>query len=281
MGSVTQRELLAGFLRSRREALAPQEVGIVPGARRRTPGLRREEVAQLSGVSVTWYTWLEQARDMSVSRQVLDSLARTLHLTPAERRHLFTLAGTAMPDEAPQRISVNPTLGQLVTALQPNPAYVINSCWDVLAYNRAYECLIGGLDGLLEEERNSLWLLFTRSAMRTLLVDWQREVRQIIGQFRASAGRHPDDPRTGALISALTEASPAFVAMWSEHPIQAFASATKQFHHPRAGRIDLDYTKLAVVENPTQHLVVFLPATPADALGLERLAAGDEADAVG
>ncbi|GAA0691369.1 helix-turn-helix transcriptional regulator [Kitasatospora atroaurantiaca] len=272
MAGMTQRQHLASFLRSRREALSPQDVGLDPGPRRRTPGLRREEVAQLSGVSVTWYTWLEQSRDITVSRQVLDSLAHALRLTAAERRHLFTLAGTALPTEAPRRISVNPTLRALVDTLDPNPAHVINSCWDLLAYNRAYARLVGGLDALPEEERNSIWLLFTRPSMRTLLVDWQREAREILGQFRASVGQHPDDPRTNALIDALTATSPTFVAMWSEHPIQAFAPAMKQFRHPRAGRVDLNYTKLAVAEAPHQHLVVFLPASPEDAQGLERLA---------
>jgi transcriptional regulator with XRE-family HTH domain len=266
MKSMIQRELLGGFLRSRRESLGPQQVGLASGARRRTPGLRREEVAQLSGVSVTWYTWLEQGRDISVSRQVLESLSGALRLTPAERRHLFALAGVALPDEPARRATVNPTLRALVDTLEPNPAHVINACWDLLAYNRAYERLVGGLDELPDEARNSIWLLFTRPAMRTLLVDWQREAREIMGQFRASAGRNPDDPRTAALISALTETSPTFAAMWSEHPIQSFTPATKHFLHPRAGRVDVNYTKLAVADDPTQHLVVFLPVTPEDGL---------------
>ncbi|MBR7830522.1 helix-turn-helix domain-containing protein [Actinospica sp. MGRD01-02] len=270
---MTQRSLLASFLRTRREAISPQDAGFAENSRRRTPGLRREEVAQLSGVSVTWYTWLEQGRDISASRQVLESLARTLRLTPAERRHLFTLAGAALPEEPPQRVEVSATLRALLETLEPNPAHVINSCWDLLAYNRPYEALVGGLDDLPEEARNSVWLLFTRASMRTLLVDWHREAREILGQFRASTGRHPNDARTVALINALQEASPTFTAMWSEHPIQAFSPATKRFSHPRAGRVDLSYTKLSVTEDPTQHLVVFLPATPQDAEAMERLTA--------
>jgi len=279
MGGMTQRTQLAGFLRSRREALSPQTVGLEPGPRRRTPGLRREEVAQLSGVSITWYTWLEQGRDISVSRQVLESLARTLRLTQAERRHLFVLAGAALPAEAPRPVTVSPTLRALVDTLDPNPAHVINSCWDLIAYNRAYEGLVGGLDDLPTEERNSIWLLFTRPAMRTLLVDWQREAREILGQFRASAAQHLDDPRTTAVVQALLAASPAFAAMWSQHPVQAFTPAMKQFSHPGAGRVDLNYIKLAVAEDVQQHLVVFLPATPEDARGLRRLA--DERDRAG
>ncbi len=270
MNSMMQRQQLASFLRSRRDLLSPTDVGLEPGGRRRTPGLRREEVAQLSGVSLTWYTWLEQARDISVSRQVLDSLARALLLTAAERRHLFTLAGAALPVEPMQRTTVNPTLRALVDTLDPNPAHLINPCWDLLAYNRAYEMLVGGLDHLPEEERNSIWLLFTRPSMRTLLVNWHREAREILGQFRASIAQFPDHPRAEALIGGLSAISPAFVAMWSEHPVQAFAPTQKQFQHPRAGRVDLNYTKLSVGEDQHQHLVVFLPASADDAVALSR-----------
>ncbi len=271
MAGMSQRELLAGFLRSRREMLNPEQLGLKPGPRRRTPGLRREEVAQLSGVSLTWYTWLEQGRDIGVSRQVLEALSQTLRLTPAERRHLFTLADTAIPAELPQRLGVNPTLRSLVKTLDPNPAHVVDDCWDVLAANRAYASLVGGLSDLPAEERNSIWLLFSRPEMQSLLVDWQREVRDILGQFRISVGKHPDDPRTTALIETLTRTSAAFRGLWEKHPVHAFRPTTKRFSHPRAGRLDLNYTKLDVAEAPGQHLVVFMPASDADALALQRL----------
>ncbi|MEV7750034.1 helix-turn-helix transcriptional regulator [Streptomyces griseofuscus] len=269
-----QRELLAAFLRSRREALSPERAGLTPGRRRRTPGLRREEVAQLSGVSLTWYTWLEQGRDIRVSRQVLEALAHTLQLTPAERRHLFTLAETALPAERPEPVAVNPTLRKLVETLDPFPAHVINDCWDLLAANRAYASLVGGLEQLPQEERNSIWLLFTRPQMQSLLVDWQREVRSILGQFRISVGRNPDDPRTAALIDTLTRSSGQFRALWSEHPVQAFQPTVKRFSHPTAGRLDLNYTKLDVTETPGQHLVVFMPSSEEDERALARLVEG-------
>ncbi|KAB8187994.1 helix-turn-helix domain-containing protein [Microbispora catharanthi] len=272
MVGMMRRKELAGFLRSRRESLGPEAAGLPGGSRRRTPGLRREEVAQLSGVSVTWYTWLEQGRDITVSRQVLESLSRALQLTPAERGHLFALAGAPLPAEPARRMPVSPTLRTLLETLEPNPAHVISPCWDLLAYNRAYADLVGGLDDLPEEERNSVWLLFTRPGMRTLLVDWQCEARDILGQFRAAADKNPDDPRTTALVDALLAASPTFVSMWSAHPIRAFASATKHFDHPRAGRFSLNYTKLTVTEDVTQHLVVFLPVAEGDATALQRLA---------
>ena len=273
METMTARELLAGFLRSRREMLRPEEAGIEPGprSRRRTPGLRREEVALMSGVSVTWYTWLEQGRKITVSGQVLEGLARALRLSAAERRHLYTLAGVAFSQDTPQPAVVNPTLRALVETLDPNPAHVTNICWDLLAYNRAYEQLVGGLDGLPDEERNSIWLLFTRPSMRTLLVDWQREAKDILGQFRASVGRCPNDPRVRELLEALAAASPDFVAMWSEHPVQAYAPAMKRFQHPMAGRVTFNTTKLTVAEDHNQHLVVFLPASPTDAQAIQGL----------
>ncbi|MBP0459486.1 helix-turn-helix transcriptional regulator [Streptomyces montanisoli] len=269
--NLTQRELLAGFLRSRREMLRPEEAGIEPGPRRRTPGLRREEVAQLSGVSVTWYTWLEQGRKITVSGQVLEGLARALRLSAAERRHLYTLAGVALSDDVPQPAVVNPTLRALVETLDPNPAHVTNLCWDLLAYNEAYEKLVGGLDGLPDGQRNSIWLLFTRPSMRTLLVDWRREAKDILGQFRTAVGRYPNDPRVRELLDALTAASPDFVAMWSQHPVQAFTPATKRFQHPMAGPVAFNYAKLTVAEDDNQHLVVFLPASPTDARAMREL----------
>lgn len=271
MAGMSQRELLAGFLRSRREMLNPDHLGLKPGPRRRTPGLRREEVAQMSGVSLTWYTWLEQGRDIRVSRQVLEALSHTLRLTPAERRHLFTLAGAAVPAEVSQRVAVNPTLRSLVKTLDPNPAHVVDDCWDLLAANQAYAALVGGLTHLPVEERNSIWLLFSRPEMQSLLVDWQREVRDILGQFRISVGKHPGDPRATALIEALTRTSASFRTLWEKHPVHAFRPTTKRFSHPEVGRLDLNYTKLNVAEAPGQHLVVFMPASDADAMALRRL----------
>ena len=271
MVHMTRREELADFLRSRRESLRPEQVGLTPGGRRRTPGLRREEVAQLSGVSVTWYTWLEQARDITASPQVLGSLAATLRLTAAERAHLFVLAGSSPPGGGSAAQSVSPTLRALVDSLDPNPAHVINASWDLLAWNRGYARLVGGVEDVADEERNTLWLLFTRPAMRSLLVDWQHETLALVGQLRAMAGTHPDDVRITSLVAALLDASPAFEAMWSAHVVKAFAPSTKRFDHPDVGRLDLDYTKLAPVDDGGQHLLVFLPSTPEDAEALTRL----------
>src|SRR5215469_4904382 len=161
-----RRQELAGFLRSRRERIAPEQVGLPPASRRRTPGLRREEVATLAGVGVTWYTWLEQGRDINASPQVLDAVARTLLLDPHERDHLFRLADTADGNGQAECKSLPPTAQLLLDQLEPYPACIRNARYDILAYNRAYEQLMGPLAELPFEERNSLWRMFTSESCR-------------------------------------------------------------------------------------------------------------------
>jgi len=259
MVGVVQRAELGAFLRARREAGDPVAAGFGGGARRRTPGLRREELAQLAGLSVTWYTWLEQARDISVSRPVVNSLARALGLTAAERAHLFTLAGLAVPPVERTPPVVEPMLARLVDALSPNPAYVATPWWDVLACNDAYASLIGGIDHRPVTERNILWITFTESRTSGHLVDWEAEARAMTGQFRAALGRHPDDPRGPELLEALL-GEPSFRQLWEEHTVTEFASARKRLRHPALGRLDLDYTKLSAAADDRQSLVAFLPA---------------------
>jgi transcriptional regulator with XRE-family HTH domain len=271
MADMVQRKELAAFLRSRREATDPVTLGLRPGPRRRTPGLRREELAQLSGVSVTWYTWLEQARDISVSRQVIDSLARVLRMAPPERAHLFTLAGLVLPTESTGRPQVDDTLRRLVHTLHPNPAYVVNPWWDLLVYNDAYAALLGGLDDRPPAERNSLWLTFTEDHVHGLLVDWPAEARQLLGQLRAHLAQHPRDPRGPELVDALRATSPKFTELWEEHTVRRFEASRKRFRHPSAGRLDLDYIKLATAADDQQQLVVFLPADEASAAKLSEL----------
>ncbi|HEX3791561.1 MAG TPA: helix-turn-helix transcriptional regulator [Pseudonocardiaceae bacterium] len=265
MADMVQRAELAAFLRSRREATDPVTVGVEPGPRRRTPGLRREELAQLSGVSVTWYTWLEQARDISVSRQVINSLSRVLRMDPPEREHLFTLAGLALPVERAARPQVDDTLRRLVHTLHPNPAYVINPWWDLLVHNDAYASLLGGLDDLPPAERNTIWLLFTDDRLHDRFPSWITEARQLLGQLRVHLARYPHDPRGPELVDALGAASPRFTELWSEHTVRRFQGARKRFRHPEVGRLEFDYVKLASADNDQQHLVVFLPAGPSSA----------------
>jgi transcriptional regulator with XRE-family HTH domain len=256
MVDLAHRRELAAFLRSRRERLQPADAGLQPGGRRRTPGLRREEIAQLSGVSLTWYTWLEQARDITVSRQVLETLARTLQLTSAETRHLLGLAGERLPPDEP----LSATLLRMVEELEPNPAYLRSPCLDLLAWNRAEAAFIGDPATLPVHKRNVLWLTFVDPAMRYLLVDWAPQARRLLGQYRAAAGQHAGDPRFTELTTALREASPEFREWWELHDIAGFPPAHQLFEHPSAGRLSFDYVKLASDETPDVRLIAYLPA---------------------
>lgn len=262
---LVQRVELGAFLRARREAADPVSFGLNPGPRRRTPGLRREELAQLSGVSVTWYTWLEQGRDISVSRQVIDSLARVLRLPPGDRAHLFTLAGLALPAEHHGPVQIDGMLRRLVCELDPNPACVTNLWWDLLGWNHAYAALIGGLDHRPAAERNTLWLMFAEDRSRPLFLNWAEEARQLLGQLRAHLAQHPGDPRGPELVEALHAASGKFTELWREQSVRRFESSRKRFQHPALGRLDLDYIKLATADDDRQYLLAFLPADAASA----------------
>jgi hypothetical protein len=270
MSDTSSRRHLATFLRSHRERLTPVDVGIAAGPRRRTPGLRREEVAQLSGVSVTWYTWLEQARDIAVSTQVLDSIGRALLLSSAERRHLFRLAGQQPPPGACSQQASGP-LRRMVDALDPQPAYLLNACWDMLACNEAEVGLIGDPAGNAERERNTMWLTFTDDSFRELMVDWHCQALGMLTQYRADAAQHPDDPRFEMLTAGLREASSEFRQWWDHDVIADSQPSRRQFDHPDVGRLTLDYVKLAALESPEVKLITMLPADDATAEKLPRL----------
>lgn len=273
------RQELALFLRSRREATEPAVAGVSYGGRRRTPGLRREEIAQLAGVSHTWYTWLEQARDISVTRPVVERLASALRLSPAERAHLFTLAGLILPPLPLERLKVDAVTRQLLDTLSPNPACVINLWWDVLEHNAAHAGLVERLDRRPPEERNNLWLLFMAPSVQALFSDWPAEVRPLLGQLRAHLAQFPDDPRGPELVSALQIASPKFAALWAEHNVRRFESARKVIEHP-VGRLSFDYIKMSLSSDVRLSLLVYLPANQETTARLPSLAAGGEANAL-
>jgi transcriptional regulator with XRE-family HTH domain len=260
MPDLVQRGELGAFLRARREAADPVAAGFRPGPRRRTPGLRREELAQLAGLSVTWYTWIEQGRDITVSRQVVESLARALRLSEPERAHLFTLASLVLPPARWESAKVDPLLERLVQELRPKPAYVVNPWWDLLAYNDAYAELLGGLDQRPVTERNILWITFAESRGAELFVDWLGEARSLVGRLRMTIAQHPNDPRGPELLHLLQESSEEFRALWDEQIVSGFRSTRKALLHPRLGRVDLDYLKLADAHDDQNSLIVFLPA---------------------
>jgi transcriptional regulator with XRE-family HTH domain len=262
--SAGNRGQLADFLRSRRARLTPADVGLPadsePG-RRRTPGLRREEVAELSGVGVTWYTWLEQGRKITASPQVIDALARAFRLSADEHRHLRELAGlTASPTAADG--DVRPRLQRLVDAVAPNPASVYDVHFDYLAWNEPYRRIRHDPAGLAAGRRNLLWMMFTDAENRARMTTWDRAARALLSQFRAAAGRHPGDPRFAELVTALTEASPQFRDWWAQYPVRYFRPARIRVRHPQAGPITLEMFQLRLEDDPSLLMVVQIPADP-------------------
>src|ERR1700733_3903310 len=189
-----RRRELGAFLRDRRERIAPQQVGLTPMGRRRTPGLRREELAQLAGVGVTWYTWLEQGRDINVSPQVLEAVCRTLMLDPHERSHVMTLAGFGEHRLAKECQAISPAVQAMLDALVPVPALVQNARFDVLAYNGVYGRLFGDLDAMPLEDRNTLWLAFTHPAWRSGMVEWEHMAHRLVAQYRLAVADHGGEP---------------------------------------------------------------------------------------
>jgi transcriptional regulator with XRE-family HTH domain len=249
---------LAELLRTRRDRLTPADVGLPAGSRRRTAGLRREEVAQLAGVSATYYTFLEQGRDVRPSRQVVAALAGALRLSPAERAHLFQLAGIPLAADDQDLVeTVDPVVGTLVSRLDPFPAYVKGGRWDVLAANRAARALFTDWAALAPGDRNKVWWMFTDPAARKVYVEWEQEASDLLGRFRAAAARRPDDPAFTTLIERLHQASPEVRDWWPRYEVRPVGSGTKRLHHPALGDVAFQHTVLQVADHPEQMLVYF------------------------
>jgi transcriptional regulator with XRE-family HTH domain len=260
-----RRRELADFLRNRRGALTPEDVGLHGGGRRRTPGLRREEVAQLAGVGTTWYTWLEQARDVRASRSVLDALADALQLTPAERRHVMLLGrGEQPPPPAALREEASPAVRRLIANLRLSPAFILGQRWDYLAWNDALAAVFGDPGELPPERRNQVWLVFTDPRRRALMPDWNRTARLLLSRFRADYARHVGDPAFDALIADLHQASPEFRAWWSQHEVKGETDGRKEIHHPVAGRLLFEHAAFKHAERTEQRLILYTPLPDED-----------------
>jgi transcriptional regulator with XRE-family HTH domain len=268
-----RRHELAAFLRSRRERIAPDQVGLPTTGRRRTPGLRREEVAQLAAVGVTWYTWLEQGRDIQVSAQVLDAVARALLLDRSERAHLFALAAADDPSPEQECSTVTPAVRLMLDQFGPMPAAVVNSRYDVLAYNQAYSRLVGDLEALPFENRNLLWLAFTGSRFRDVLVDIEVEREGMVARFRSAMADHGAEPAWKTLLARLRQASPDFEAAWERHEVQRPGNGVKRFLIPGAGLLSFDYTGLWLGPRVGPRMVVYTPRCEETRERLEALAA--------
>jgi len=274
MATSSQRGELAAFLRARRNALTPAEVGLPTGRSRRTPGLRREEIAMLAGVSVTWYTWLEQGRRINVSTDVLEALARALRLDDAERQHLLTLAVRAPAAHADNVADVPDALVRLITSMEPAPAYVLGPRWEFLAWNRPQARLYPVIERLDDAERNLLWAMFAEPSVRPLLDDWPAQARRILAEFRAGTAALRDDPQVTTLVDRLRDASREFADWWPQLDVAQFQTRLRRYHHPRAGELVFEYQQLTPSEWPSLRVVCQLPLPGDDSA--ERLAAWRE-----
>lgn len=271
MAAMTRRADLAEFLRARRAALAPADVDLPVVGRRRTQGLRREEVALLAGVSVSWYTWLEQGRPINASLDVLDALARALRLDAVEREHLIVLAGyPARLPISPGRDEVSGAITRLLEALEPAPAYVLGPRWDFLGWNRPFATLFPEVGTLPAEERNLVWVMFANASARELVGDWEQEARRVLSQFRAEIVPLRDDSAVVALVQRLQDSSAEFAQWWPRHDVGGFETRRRLFHHPAAGRLEFETQQLVPAGEPDLRIVVHLPIPGDDSA--ERLA---------
>jgi transcriptional regulator with XRE-family HTH domain len=275
--STARRGELAAFLRSRRERISPEEVGLPVGTRRRTAGLRREEIAQLAGVGVTWYTWLEQGRPINASVQVLDAIARTLRLDSIERGHLFRLAdvpGAAGPADCVE--CPLPAEVQRILDAIPYPASVLTERFDLIAWNSIYAALFPRLTAAPPGERNTLLSCLTGPACCSPLPEQDKYSASLIAQLRAAYGRHVGDPAWTHFIRRLEALSPRFAEIWAAHDVAQPSSHTKRFRHPTLGLIVTKSTSFAVAAAPGTRMVIYTPDDTRSEQAVARLAAGEE-----
>ncbi|HJY36266.1 MAG TPA: helix-turn-helix transcriptional regulator [Steroidobacteraceae bacterium] len=240
-----RRRELALFLKAKRAAIAPQKVGLHPGRRRRTNGLLREEVAQRAGISPTWYTWLEQGREINASTEVLEHLADALLLTRSERAHVMTLARPGTPSRGSMRFSheVSAVLRSWIDGLD-QAAYVLNGRWDVLAWNAAAVQLLGDFAALSTADRNILRMIFLWPHWRRLFVDWECLAESVVAQFRAETARHSGAPELLELTDALAGDSAEFARLWHARAVDVPQLKVKRLQHPGLGTVELTYAPL-------------------------------------
>ncbi|WP_436849204.1 helix-turn-helix transcriptional regulator [Streptomyces atriruber] len=277
-----RRQELAAFLRSRRERVTPEQVGLVRGSRRRTPGLRREEVAQLSSVGVTWYTWLEQARSIKVSAQVIDAIARALLMDPSERAHLFALAGAIDTRPEAECNALSAEVRRLLRRLAPYPATVQNGRYDVLAYNRSWTHVFGDFDAMEQRDRNCLWLLATSGSWRETFLDRDEMLRDLVAKFRGSMAEHGAEPAWKELRDRLVGASAEFRELWERHEVATMSPHVKRYQHPQVGLLRLEHRMMWMAPlMQAYRLIAYVPADDATEERLERLAELSEAGGAG
>ncbi|MFI7062627.1 helix-turn-helix domain-containing protein [Kribbella sp. NPDC050124] len=261
------RTELTEFLRSRRARLKPEDVGLTRvGGRRRVAGLRREELAQLAGISVDYYVRLEQGRTQNVSAEVLDAVAGVLRLDHHERNYLRNLARPSRPRSTVRQEQVRPGVRRLVEMADSSPAYVVGRTLDVLAWNRLACALFTDFGRLPVAERNWARLIFLDEDMRTLFADWSGKARDTLAHLRVNAGQHPDDPEIAALVGELSVKNEAFRRWWADHEVRERSHGRKTFNHPQVGQLTLDFESLRLPDDPDQTVIIYTvePDSPSE-----------------
>lgn len=262
---------LGDFLKTRRAKILPSQVGLTTAGRRRTPGLRREEVAQLAGIGITWYTWLEQGRPIHVSSAVIESLSRVLLLDRQEREHLYLLANQPLPAEIPvYEGTISPILQHVLDNLVLCPSFIADMRWNVVAWNKAACAIFGDFTQMNARQRNVVWAMFTEDYFKHLYLDWDAHAKSLLGRFRSTCGKYIDDPWLRQFIDDLKADSPEFNQWWTLHEIQNDSGVFKEFRHPKAGVLNFESSSFDVPDNSGLRLFVHVPSPGTETVGRMR-----------
>lgn len=266
LNSEKQRYMeLADFLKTRRAKILPSQVGLSSATRRRTPGLRREEVAQLAGIGVTWYTWLEQGRPIQVSNQVIESLSRVLLLDRQERIHLFLLANQPVPAEIPgYQGTISPILQHVLDSLVLCPSLVTDQRWNVIGWNKAACAILGDFSKMSVRERNIVWAMFTDNKFKQLYVNWDHHAKGLLGRFRSTCGQYIEDSWLTQFIDDLKKESKEFNLWWPLHEIKSNNEVYKQLNHPVAGILEFEVSNFDISDNSGLKMIVHIPLPRTD-----------------
>lgn len=252
---------LGDFLKTRRNKIKPEQLGIPVGARRRTPGLRREEVAQLAGIGLTWYTWLEQGRAINVSDDLLDSLSRVYLLTDGERNHLYALANKSLTNKSRDYQPVNDTLIRILEKLNFSycPAYIMDYHWNLVAWNKYAVSVFGDFSKLPAYERNVIYMMFCNQEYMALFNDWEFHAKGIIARFHATMAKHIDDPWFTGFIQDIKNKNDKFSSWWSLYDVNSMSDVVKELTHPSLGKLTFEFVSFDVSDNLNFKLLIHNP----------------------
>lgn len=273
--NAARRTELADFLRNRRERITPEQAGLPPAPRRRTPGLRREEVAQLAGVGVTWYTWLEQGRPINASTQVLDAIARTLQLDPAEHRHLYTLAQVPGVAKVEEHLCHMPPEIQQILDSMGHVATVVNERFDMIATNRHFDVMFPSVLAQSKEHHNVFWCMFNLTECCHPFVNRHETIPQMVAMLRGAYARHVGEPAWEKLISELSEHSETFAELWSRNDVASFGRQLRVYYQPAVGQLRFISTSFGIHGTAGLRMQVMVPADDTTAAAHARLMRGE------